>query len=267
MMALKEKHNGSAPMAIASYYAFFMLSVFLTSMGCILFFWAGPMDYQPLNAMLASMAIQIVVSAAFLYALLEFEQVYNGTPPVLWGALRRESAENAWHRWAIFRRYAREGLVCLAIMVSFSWAWLSITSMLAQAQVAQELQKAIPENLSAPRITALLLGLCLAPFVEEIIFRGVIMQTLMFLAGWMHWGGLRKFRLELFLPVFITSLIWASLHVGMIEPAWVKYVQVTGLGMVLGLARLRMGLVGSIALHLAFNIFGGLLPVPGFTAG
>lgn len=251
---------------VAAIYAVCMMAIFPGGAGLILLCWASPADYGPVGDMLGGMFVQIYLSVIFLPAVLLFNDSYPGLPPVIGGTLGRDFAAKD-QRKAAFRRSVKLGVGYFFIMALFSWTWLASTAWLAHAHLALELRKKIPDDISNPRLAVLLLSICLAPFVEEIIFRGAIMQTLILMGSWIRWERFHKLKLGVAFPILITSLIWASLHVGMIEPAWVKYGQVTGLGIILGVARLRLGLAGSIALHLAFNIFGNLLPVPGFMAG
>ena len=46
------------------------------------------------------------------------------------------------------------------------------------------------------------------------------------------------------------------------EPAWVKWVQVFGIGLGLGAARARLGLEACVGLHLGFNLIGALIVPP-----
>ena len=51
--------------------------------------------------------------------------------------------------------------------------------------------------------------------------------------------------------------LWALMHNGRIEPDWVKWVQIFGVGLCLGRVRWRYGLEAAIILHFCFNVLSG----------
>ena len=54
--------------------------------------------------------------------------------------------------------------------------------------------------------------------------------------------------------VSLSSLAWAFVHAGMVEPEWAKLLQVSVLGLVLGLLALRRGAGAAVAAHVCFNL-------------
>lgn len=56
------------------------------------------------------------------------------------------------------------------------------------------------------------------------------------------------------MAVFVTSAVFAVLHQGMIDPEWVKYVQVFGLGLFFSGLALRFGLPAAAVAHSLFNV-------------
>ncbi|MFC1850916.1 CPBP family intramembrane glutamic endopeptidase [candidate division CSSED10-310 bacterium] len=68
----------------------------------------------------------------------------------------------------------------------------------------------------------------------------------------------KKRRGQYFLAVILTALIWAFSHAGMIDPEWYKIMQVSLMGMVLGILYLRRGIEATLLAHIALNL-GGMM--------
>lgn len=105
--------------------------------------------------------------------------------------------------------------------------------------------------LPALRWLFLLSALLLAPILEESLFRQYLLYRL---AAWGRGGPL-----PIAASILLTSLVWAAGHFGMLDPFWLKFTQISGLGMILGMAAWRHGLAAAITLHCAFNL--SLIPL------
>lgn len=81
-----------------------------------------------------------------------------------------------------------------------------------------------------------------APFLEEIIFRGGVQ------------GGLEKTRLGTWGALIVASFLFALGHTTYIEPHGIKEGHVFVLGLIFGVARMRLGLTAAILLHFANNL-------------
>ena len=53
--------------------------------------------------------------------------------------------------------------------------------------------------------------------------------------------------------VVIVAVLWACGHGGMVKPEGAKELQILGMGLILGYARIRLGLRASILLHFLLN--------------
>ncbi len=100
-----------------------------------------------------------------------------------------------------------------------------------------------PEMSGDTEITALLMAcILLGPFVEELVFRGLILRTLGRACG-------------AFWAIIITALLFAISHTEMTQMIYAFV-----LGVVLGIVRIRSGsLWNAVALHLSFNLSGMVL--------
>ncbi len=159
-----------------------------------------------------------------------------------------------------------EWILWLAAILAFSTAWMWVAVRIAGAGVGQEVLDALApkEGVNrAAQVMATLALVCLAPLVEEVIFRG-------FTQGWVtvlwpeRWGGRPGARV---VGIVVSALLWALCHGGQIDPVWVKWVQIFGLGLALGVVRLRQGLEACVLLHLVFNLIGGFYLPSEFSGG
>jgi membrane protease YdiL (CAAX protease family)/tetratricopeptide (TPR) repeat protein len=89
---------------------------------------------------------------------------------------------------------------------------------------------------------------------EEILFRTFLQGSLLtaFLSG-APYPSKKRF-IAPFAAIAITSLLWALPHAGMVQPEWWKMLQVSGLGMILGLLAFRRGPAATIVAHVTFNL-------------
>ncbi len=188
------------------------------------------------------------------------------------GELRRDTQSGRRRGQIVFgtkRPWGAETLewvLWLAGVLAFSASWMWIAVHVAGAGVGQEVLEALApkEGTSqAAQVVATLALVFLAPLVEEVIFRG-------FTQGWVtvlwpkRWGGRHWAR---GMGILIPALLWALCHGGQIDPVWVKWVQIFGLGLALGVVRLRQGLEACVALHLVFNLIGGFYLPTEFSGG
>jgi membrane protease YdiL (CAAX protease family) len=163
-------------------------------------------------------------------------------------------------------RQTLEWLLWLAGILAFSASWMWLAVHIAGAGVGQEVLDALAPKEGTSRMAQVVVTLtlvCLAPLVEEVIFRG-------FTQGWVtvlwpeRWGGRWAGRT---IGIVLSALLWALCHGGQIDPVWVKWVQIFGLGLALGVVRLRQGLEACVLLHLVFNLIGGFYLPSEFTGG
>ena len=108
----------------------------------------------------------------------------------------------------------------------------------------------IPANLSIQRQSVSLFVTTLVMLelavVEEVVFRLGIQN---FIA--------KVFDLEnnkYWIAIIITSFFWTAMHLGTLNPAWVKFVQVFPVGIMLGYFFKKYGLESTFIMHGAFNI-------------
>ena len=85
-----------------------------------------------------------------------------------------------------------------------------------------------------------------------------VMEELIFRLFWLTFllGSLRRFRWRGPVSIVLTSAVWALGHAGVVEPPWVKLVQISVIGLLLGYVYLRTGIEGAIATHLSLNLLG-----------
>jgi membrane protease YdiL (CAAX protease family) len=100
---------------------------------------------------------------------------------------------------------------------------------------------------------ALILVVIQATIYEEILFRLCIQS---FVAKYFGLNG-RKYVWA----VLLTAALWAVLHLGALDPVWIKFVQVFPIGIALGFLFRRYGLGSTILAHGAFNVAGMFLAV------
>jgi membrane protease YdiL (CAAX protease family) len=103
--------------------------------------------------------------------------------------------------------------------------------------------------------TALVLGFGLAAaFWEEIFVRLFLQNALIRL--------FRNARGGTGCAVVVASAVWAAGHAGTVQPELVKFLQVFGVGIMLGIVNLRRGIEPCLVAHSAFNV--GILVIGGF---
>lgn len=152
-----------------------------------------------------------------------------------------------------------EAFLYLSGMIVSSLIWLQISVHQFDAQMHELLRMNLPSDpndLDATTLFHLLPLLLLAPLLEEIVYRGYIQdRVLLYLRSKRIASG----AIQILLAASIASCVWAFQHVGMIEPEFVKFVQIFMIGIFLGLARMRLGLEACILLHFLFNCSSALI--------
>lgn len=93
-----------------------------------------------------------------------------------------------------------------------------------------------------------------AAVVEEVMFRHYLVNRLAALRaasdGRTGSGGS---RVRTGVAIAAAAALWTLGHGGMVEPAWLKSVQIGLYGLALGTAQVRLGLETAVLLHLLFN--------------
>ena len=169
-------------------------------------------------------------------------------------AVRRRGASVG--RWRLL--WLLEGGAWLVGAFVFSAGWLFVASRLVGAEADASLVESVEREIRRGWAVVAVrrwVPLVLAAFSEEAIYRGYFQSRLGVFLGFLgrRWAGL--------VSVVVVSALWTLGHGGMIDPAWVKWVQIFGIGLVLGAVRVRLGLEGCVGVHLAFNVISALAPV------
>ena len=157
---------------------------------------------------------------------------------------RRLAPVRQWRRWP-WRKLA----AALALMI----AWTALLLALVPFRALPGPIRALGLDRMAPELQIpFLIGLItLAPILEETLFRHYLLHRLA-----AAFGGRRAGVAS---AIVLTAALWALMHVGTVEPAWFKWLQVFPIGLMLGWVGWTRGLEVAIALHWAFNI--AVIPV------
>jgi membrane protease YdiL (CAAX protease family) len=180
-----------------------------------------------------------------------------------------------------------ESAAWLAAALAYSAVWMALARHLVGAHTAPQVQTGLEKPGGGVSVTAVAasLGLIvLAPLFEEVAFRGFLLDRV---RRWFmrlvssrctqtrrpnesNESGNTSEATHALSPraarvaadgaaVVVTAVVWALAHGGRVEPEWVKWVQIFGLGLALGVLRLRRGLEACVVVHLLFNFPGGFL--------
>jgi membrane protease YdiL (CAAX protease family) len=218
------------------------------------FFFTGLAEGEPPGALFSESInlLFIFIQAAFfgvIYLGATLSQRQRGnTPPLL-----------ASNRTPFYRRIA-EIIIAAALCAVWTALCMKFAKWLVgeieiSEKVKQLLERPSPLSKDTIALTIWLPMIFLAPLFEEITFRGFILgQCLMAVPE-----NKRTALPAKALAVAFTAALFALMHNGHLEPAWVKWLQIFGIGIILGFIRLRHGLTAAILTHLIFNAFGGLL--------
>jgi membrane protease YdiL (CAAX protease family) len=141
-------------------------------------------------------------------------------------------------------------LFSLFLIIVFSLTLFAFTHPTATADFEKTIRESLGLDVQFGFIT-FLLWLVLAAFIEEATFRLFIQNMLAYF--------LKKMRLGYLLAIIIVSVIWAFGHIGMVNPEWVKFTQIFGIGIILGFLMRKQGVESCIIVHAVLNLFSPLL--------
>ena len=83
-------------------------------------------------------------------------------------------------------------------------------------------------------------------FIEEITFRLGIQNIIVANFGW--------FKENYWWAIFTSSVLWTLAHVGVLEPNWVKMVQIFPIGLAFGWLFRKYGVESCMIAHIVFNV-------------
>lgn len=134
----------------------------------------------------------------------------------------------------------REAISCGAVALGVLYGASMVTNLfLADTGTVDYANEAVARE---PLGFAILTTVLLAPVCEELIFRRLLLDRLLFLGDW-------------------SALLLSSLFFGLFHTNLYQFLYAFGVGLVLGYVRIMTGRVSlSIALHLFINAFCGVLP-------
>lgn len=124
---------------------------------------------------------------------------------------------------------------------------LAITGLLfwsSDAKPSDLVLEAMPEH--SPSLPLIAMTVLIIAFAEEIVFR-------LGLQNWLSYAWGHSTR-SYWLAILVTTTIWTLGHAGMVEPAWVKFLQMFIMGVLLGVLNQRFGILACIAVHGLFNV-------------
>jgi membrane protease YdiL (CAAX protease family) len=119
--------------------------------------------------------------------------------------------------------------------------------VMTQVKTLPNLIPNLPDMMGCTKISGVMFGLG-AAIVEEIAFRLGIQN---FLASKLKWRENRYW-----IAIVATAALWASWHMGGLDPEYVKFLQVFPMGVALGFLFRRYGTEACIFAHGAFNVIG-----------
>ena len=143
------------------------------------------------------------------------------------------------------KRYA---LIVLAVAIGsiiYSSVLFLVTSPRMSDLAEQVFGEAVSGTDSGLSLLSLLIVLEFA-FAEEITFRLGIQN---YLAKQLNWQG-KKY----WIAIALTAALWTLGHTGIMEPGWVKLLQVFPIGLALGWLFRKVGTEGCILAHALFNV-------------
>lgn len=131
-------------------------------------------------------------------------------------------------------------LSCAAVALGLLYGSSMLTDfLLANTETVDYANEAVAQE---PLLFALLCTVILAPVCEELIFRRLLLDRLLFLGDW-------------------SALLLSSLFFGLFHTNLYQFFYAVAVGLVLGYVRIMTGRVGwSIVLHMFINLFCGVLP-------
>lgn len=138
----------------------------------------------------------------------------------------------------------------ITVVVLGSVIFSSILFLLTSPQISSLAKQYLGINSGDPSandITFLSVLLVLEfAFAEELVFRLGIQNFLAKSFGW--------FGDKYWIAILITTTLWTLGHAGIVDPDWVKLVQVFPIGIALGWLFKKYGVESSIIAHMVFNL-------------
>ncbi len=142
--------------------------------------------------------------------------------------------------------------VLMALLVAAgatAWSWVlfritrpQLSAMLRQLAESRLAHRGLSTEVSLPTILMLVQIAC----AEEVVFRLGIQNYLA-----VHFGLRRRLY---GVAVVLTAVLWAMGHAEVLDPWWVKLVQIFPIGVALGLLARRFGAASCMVAHGAFNV-------------
>jgi membrane protease YdiL (CAAX protease family) len=120
--------------------------------------------------------------------------------------------------------------------------------LLTSPEISDSVVQKFGENMFSTESSFSLPGLLIlleAAFAEEIAFRLGIQN---YLAKQFNWRGEKYW-----IAIILTSTLWTIAHTGILEPNWVKLVQIFPIGLALGWLFRKQGTESCILAHMFFN--------------
>ncbi|XOV84649.1 MAG: lysostaphin resistance A-like protein [bacterium] len=129
--------------------------------------------------------------------------------------------------------------VLALVVFSFGLFWLTGATPAESLAVNREGEYAVP-------LFVLVFVVAAFAFVEEIVFR-------LGLQNWLgySWGNSDNAH---YAAIAFTAALWALGHAGMMDPDWVKIVQILVMGVWLGWMNRKYGVLACVMTHLVFNV-------------
>lgn len=147
-----------------------------------------------------------------------------------------------------------------ALVVAGAWcAYTVVLFRVFTPELSEAAERLIGEAGEADGVAIGLIAVSLVALEEELVYRLGIQNFIARALGW--WD--RRY----WLAILISATIWTIAHVGMLEPGWVKLVQIFPAGLALGWLARKHGIEACIVAHAVFNVSAywmgesGVLPV------
>lgn len=135
--------------------------------------------------------------------------------------------------------------IALGLIVMFAGG--SLTQFLAHGHPVQQDISVLAHSVSpAMRVLLVVLAVCIAPFIEELVFRGVLLS------------GLAR-RMPIGWAMLLSAVVFGAAHLPDFKFAWFPVPELVLLGLALAWIRVRArSLWPSIATHATFNLIATL---------
>jgi len=136
----------------------------------------------------------------------------------------------------------------LAVAIG-SIIYSSVLFLLTSPRISDLAEQVFGEGVSVADSSVSLLSLLIVlefAFAEEITFRLGIQN---YLAKQLNWQGNKYW-----IAIALTAALWTLGHTGIVEPDWVKLLQIFPIGLALGWLFRKVGTEGCILAHALFNV-------------